>query len=321
MLLIRLRVSVKELVHVKGGSVQNINQQRGQSLELFFINGQPDGMLTAEVFNWTGHVLMTPRTQLSAALKRKEAGYTGVYLLMGEDENGPLAYIGEGESISERIKTHDTKKDWWTTAALITSTSNNLNKAHVKYLEARLVEEAQRIGKIRLDNEVIPSRPSLSEAAQVNMENFLDYILIVLPAIRIDFLLAQTRPNSQQDQITRDSEDIAPVFELHTPRHHIHATAKLINGEFVVQTGSTARIGWKGKGSEASGYAKLSGELLNSGVLVVEGNCAVFKENYAFKSPSAAAAVANGRPTNGTLAWKLQGSSMTYKEWEAEKLE
>ena len=32
----------------------------GKSLELFFIDGRPDGMLTAEVFNWTGHVLMTP---------------------------------------------------------------------------------------------------------------------------------------------------------------------------------------------------------------------------------------------------------------------
>jgi hypothetical protein len=30
----------------------------GKSLELYFIDGKPDGMLTAEVFNWTGHVLM-----------------------------------------------------------------------------------------------------------------------------------------------------------------------------------------------------------------------------------------------------------------------
>ena len=123
-----------------------------QSLELFFIDGKPDGMLTAEVFNWTGHVLMTPRTQLSAALKRAEARYTGVYLLLGEDDNGPLVYIGEGEDIGDRIKSHDTKKDWWTIVMLITSAANNLNKAHVKYLESRLVEEARRIGKVALDN-------------------------------------------------------------------------------------------------------------------------------------------------------------------------
>lgn len=57
---------------------------KGQSLELFFIDGKPDGMLTAEVFNWTGHILMTPRTQISEALRRAEAHHTGVYLLIGE---------------------------------------------------------------------------------------------------------------------------------------------------------------------------------------------------------------------------------------------
>ncbi len=45
----------------------------GRSLQLYFIDGKPDGMLTAEVFNWTGHVLMTPRTQITKALSRPQA--------------------------------------------------------------------------------------------------------------------------------------------------------------------------------------------------------------------------------------------------------
>ena len=44
----------------------------GRSLELYYIDGRPDGMLTAEMFNWTGHVLMAPRTQL-AELERYAA--------------------------------------------------------------------------------------------------------------------------------------------------------------------------------------------------------------------------------------------------------
>jgi len=75
----------------------------GRSLELFYIDGRPDGMLTAEVFNWTGHVLMTPRTKLSAALARPEARYTGVYLLLGEQDGDPRAYVGECEDIAARI--------------------------------------------------------------------------------------------------------------------------------------------------------------------------------------------------------------------------
>ncbi len=46
---------------------------QGRSLELFFIDGRPDGMLTAEVFNWTGHVLRLPRSHAKQALSRREA--------------------------------------------------------------------------------------------------------------------------------------------------------------------------------------------------------------------------------------------------------
>lgn len=298
-----------------------ITATKPQSLELFFIDGKPDGMLTAEVFNWTGHVLMTPRTQLSAALKRPEARYTGVYLLLGEDDNGPLAYIGEGEDIGDRIKSHDTRKDWWTMAVLITSAANNLNKAHVKYLESRLVEEARRIGKTALDNGNTPPRPSLSEAARANMENFLEYILMVLPALRIDSFLANTRPKSptRSTPLSESPEDVVSIFMLSTPKHSIEATALLENGEFVVQAGSKVSFQWKGKGTETTGYARLFAELVKTGVLAQHGNGRVFTDNYAFKSPSAAAAVVNGRPANGTIEWKLS-SGKTYKEWEQEKL-
>lgn len=292
---------------------------QGRSLELFFIDGNPDGMLTAEVFNWTGHVLMTPRTQISEALKRKEAKYTGIYLLFGEQEGEPLAYIGESEDISDRIRNHDANKDWWTTAILITAAANILNKAHVKYLEARLIEEARTVGRIALENGNTPSRPSLSEAAQANMEAFLDYILMVLPALRVDSFLKKTRPAMTRPEVAAAPAAI-PVFELHTPKHGVHAIATLEGGEFVVQAGSKVRKEWKGRGSENTSYGQLYAELARTGILQEDGAHRVFKENYAFKSPSAAGAVANGRPTNGTIEWKVKGSGKTYKEWEAENL-
>jgi hypothetical protein len=49
---------------------------------------------------------MAPRTRLSAALARKEARYTGVYLLHGALDGEARAYIGEGEDISDRIRSH-----------------------------------------------------------------------------------------------------------------------------------------------------------------------------------------------------------------------
>jgi hypothetical protein len=94
----------------------------------------------------------------------------------------------------------------------------------------------------------------------------------------------------------------------------------LINGEFIVKAGSTARLKWEGQRSKTSSYGLLHEDLLRTGVLkIVEMHC-VFTENYAFKSPSAAASVVAGRPANGPNSWKLEDGSQTYKDWEAGKL-
>ena len=299
---------------------------KGQSLELFFIDGRPDGMLTAEVFNWTGHVLMTPRTQLAEALKRREASYTGVYILLGEladstgEDSRMRAYIGESENLGERIKNHDQSKDWWTSAILIASTANNLHKAHIKYLESRLVEEAHRAGRFHLENGNVPQRSSLSEAAATNMEQFLEYLLLVLPALRVDGFLVKSRPQIvDAARFTSDIGTSRPVFELRTLKHGVEATAILHDGDFIVQAGSRGRLDW----SEASthAYKNLFKELCESGVLAVQGDHRVFSVSYAFKSPSAAAAALNGRPSNGPVEWRVRGNTlMNYKDWESEQL-
>jgi hypothetical protein len=92
-----------------------------------------------------------------------------------------------------------------------------------------------------------------------------------------------------------------------------------VDGEFVVEAGSLARLAWEGVGSETTSYGQLHQELRNEGVLQPQGPICVFTKNYAFKSPSAAAAVANGRPANRTLEWKT-ADGLTYKEWEAHQL-
>ena len=60
-------------------------------------------------------------------------------------------------------------------------------------------------------------------------------------------------------------------------------------------------------------------ELRKSGVLREDGKNCVFVQNYAFSSPSAAAVVL-GRPANGTLEWRQEQGSGTYKDWEAAQL-
>lgn len=297
------------------------HSSHGRSLELYFIDGRPDGMLTAEVFNWTGHVLRTPRIQITKALQRPEAGHTGVYLLIGENDQGPLAYIGEGEVISDRIRSHDSKRDWWTNAVLITTGANNLNKAHVKYLEARLIAEADEIGRVPLENGNSPSAPSLSEAATANMEGFLEYLFLVLPAIGVDIFVRRTRATTPAGNAGLSSPsriDEPVIFETSLKKEGISATAMLVEGEFVVQVGSLARGAWVGKAEH--NYHVLYDSLVKEGVLIKEGSNCRFTQSYAFRSTSAAAAVVKGRSSNGPSTWKVESSGETYREWEQRAL-
>ncbi len=295
----------------------------GRSLELYYIDGRPDGMLTAELFNWTGHVLMVPRTQIKEALARPEAGYAGVYLLLGEHEGELRAYVGEGEDISARIKNHDVNKEWWTSAVLITAAANKLNKAHVRYLEARMIAEANAIGRVPLDNGTTPTLAALSEADVAKMEAFLENLFIVLPAVRVDMFIHRSRPARQlavADDLDAPQAAAADEvrFVLRGGKFGLNATALLRDGEFVVEAGSLARASWVGV--EHTSYGPLYAELERAGVIVPHGDHRVFATDYAFRSPSAAGAVVKGRSTNGATAWKEEKSGLTYKEWEARRL-
>jgi len=92
----------------------------GKSVRLFLAEGSMGGLVTAEIMNWTGHILAVGRSGLRVLLKRPEATRTGVYILIEEDADslgGGKIYIGEGDDVSTRLKDHESKKDFWDRAS------------------------------------------------------------------------------------------------------------------------------------------------------------------------------------------------------------
>ncbi len=112
----------------------------GFSVRIFIPTGEPEGLRLVEKSNWTGQGLVFPRAQFAKARQRPELRRTGVYLLWGMGERQlPRVYVGEGDGVLARLDSHAKAKDFWTHAAVFTSKDENLNKAHVQYLESRLV--------------------------------------------------------------------------------------------------------------------------------------------------------------------------------------
>lgn len=84
---------------------------------------------------------------------------TGVYILSGPDPEktgSTRAYIGSGNSVSERIRQSALKRDFWETAITITTSDDDLSKGHAEYLEARLIEMTSQASRVTLDNGTQP---------------------------------------------------------------------------------------------------------------------------------------------------------------------
>jgi len=67
-------------------------------------------------------------------------------------------------------------------------------------------------------------------------------------------------------------------------------------------------------------YGRHHKQLVENGILALDGYTTVFQTDYAFSSLSAAASILNGRETNGRTAWKLKSDGRTFAQWEADQL-
>ena len=154
------------------------------TIRIFVADGDPEGIRLVDRMNWTGVGVVFPRDRWSTARQRPELARTGVYVLVGYkegDEDLPTLYVGEGDVVRDRVESHYQKKDFWTHGDAFVTSNNGLNKAHVRWLEQALIEQARRADRSRLDNGNTPGEPPLSEAERADSRAFLREILQVLP--------------------------------------------------------------------------------------------------------------------------------------------
>jgi len=295
-----------------------VSAVRGRTLRIFLVDGAPTGVLTAEILNWTGKIVVAPRTRLPELVGRPEALKTGVYFLTGPDPDDParsLIYIGEGDSVRDRLLKHngDEQKDFFTRICLVISKDENLTKTHARYLESRLIALTRTAKRARLANGTAPIFDLLPESDRADMEFFIEQINLILPVLGFDF----TQPTPALAPASERRDEAEHLFEMIAVG--VKAEALEANGEFVVLKGSQARMG--GTPSWTS-YKGLRDKLLEQGKLA-EGdqpNTLTFIENVAFESPSAAAAVVYAGNQNGRMAWRLKGTGQTYKDWQESQI-
>ena len=276
------------------------------TIKLYLPYGDAKRLRVGEISNWTGKALAAPRTELDELLDREETERAGIYFLFDSDpeSGGALAYIGEAEIIRDRLKQHKVK-DFWNAVVVFMSKDEHLTKAHIRYLESRLLQEAKQVNRYRLENSNT-SNPKLPESDREDMEVFLSRIRQVLPVLGSDLLTP----------ISGSLKNTKPQKELLCKNKGAIARGRRTEGGFVVFKDSTAVVVERPSAETQHPFVvALRKKLVQDGTFAKKDDFFVFTKDTEFDSPSAAAAVIHGGGTNGLTAWK-DASGKSLKELE-----
>lgn len=283
----------------------------GKTIKLFLLDGEPNGRLTCELSNWTGKAYKIPRIKVKDCIDRPDLNNPGVYLLFGKNETGKdLVYVGEAETVFKRLTQHLTQKDFWTEAIVFISKDENLNKAHIKYLENRLFDIAQKVNRYQIENHAVPTQSSISESDRAEMEEFLDNIRILINTLGHKVFEEKRETKSLEKQQKE-------TFFLKSGKGADAQGEPTADG-FVVFKGSKAIK--KTVPSMTQNFLRLRTEIIENGIFIPDAEEKKFElsEDYVFTSPSTAAAMILGRNANGLTEWKLRDGT-TLKDFELKK--
>lgn len=247
----------------------------------------------------------------------------GVYLLIGEDDMAsgkPRAYIGESEDVGERLARHlsdSAKTTWWRNTVVFTVKDDNLTKAHIRYVEARLIALVRKKFNWSLGNgNNPPDIGKLPIADRHAMDEFVDQAKTLVATVGHD-LFKEDVIKPQQGDLLLESSATVPNQEVFLMSGSGYSARMVYNdstARYVVLKDSTCRLNEAGAMPEGS--RKLRQKLKDEGVLENHADQWVFTEDCDFSSSSSAASVISGQSAAGPTSWRTS-SGQTLKTWES----
>lgn len=279
------------------------------TVKIFLAEGDPASVRTAEISNWTGKAVAGPRSQIDLILQREEAKKPGIYFLTGINaETGkPRVYVGEAEIVGSRLKGH-LDRDFWKTVIFFVSKDENLTKAHIKYLEGKLIEMTKAADRFELEN-TNASGSHLPESDTADMNVFLAKVEQLLPVLGQDFL----KPIVKLSVPVKTSELLICTIKK------VKAIGRPTENGFLVLKGSEAVLEERPSVKKYPYPSIVRSQLLSEDTLTKEKDRLVFAKDHEFSSPSAAASIIHGGHANGLIAWKNE-KGVTLKELEQKEM-
>ena len=272
---------------------------RGKTINIYIPDGNPRGAKICDIRNSIVKAVYIPRNKLQEVGNREELNKPGVYFLFGSNNDSfkPLVYIGEAEILISRLKQHNTSKDFWNTAVCFVSEKNNINKAHIKYLESYTYSEAQRIDKCELQNGTSPTQSSLTEQDEDFVLSFYDDLKVLLTTLGYP-IFEESKKEKKNIFICKGKG--------------AYAEGEYTEDGMLVFKGSKCNV--DETPSIGNSAQSLRTQLLNNEILTresIDDVVYILNEDYLFSSPSSASDVVLGRSSNGWTQWKtIEGETL-----------
>lgn len=276
-----------------------------KTIQVYIFDGNPNGRIMCELSNWNGRVYKISRNELPEFSERNDSENTGVYFLLGKDENNiDTIYIGEAEKMLTRLRQHLKDAEYWSDCIAVISKDNLLNKAHVKYLESKFYLLAKDAGRSIVLNSNIPTCSSISEYDEAMLIEFISNTKLLVNTLGYK-IFDSLEDSSMKRQNNRVNFYIKAV-------RGADAKGIVVSDGFAVLKGSS--IATTTVRSLPDNLIQLRANLIKKGIINSEFQ---FAKDHIFTSPSLAATVVMGRKANGRTEWKTaDGKSLKSIEEE-----
>lgn len=254
-----------------------------------------------------------PRDKVTeVAKKQPHLQQYGFYILLGRDKNmKPMAYVGQTNDFTNRVNDHKQKKDFWDTALVFVSKSDEIFPSEALYLEYLGWKAAKEANNYIIENSKDINEPHLSADKQNEMELFFEDIQFLT---RFYGCKVFDRP----EKMPKAEQYIE--FKMSLPKSGMKATLNFYkeSQRYVILAGSTIiaqTYNSCSKGMKAFRQAIIDNKklcqkngdlyLLLQDVEIPESNC----------SPSGAASFCAGTSYQGTEAWVDSEQKKYPSEW------
>lgn len=269
----------------------------------------PTGIISAKLMNWDSYCYKIPRNEINEKnteeCENGVLGKKGIYFLFCKDDENDRdsVYIGESENVIKRLKQHINSYNkgdehyYWISAVVFIS--DILNSGERKYLECKLCELTNNIGRYELLTKNY-SEQSLRTADKDVLDEFAENVKLLI--LTLGYKLFEPHIVDSKASIHNYSNN--DIWHLDYSEYHAEGIE--------TSDGFVIRRGAKIDGNEAptlpAHIRKLRLEKKENGDI---GNDYITIKDILCTSPSAAAEFVLGLSKNGRDLWKnKEGKTM-----------